>query len=201
MAISDWQQEFYKVSCDPKSTIIRKGWTPRFGWMLRCRGIRFPRKIRRISQPQKKKRRVQNITAPTDSVSDTTISDDYKVARLGKTTSFEGHKVVDQEIQVYSLNSNSVKRLPPHEFTQHFIWINDRPPEELVNNALHWVMLDKHHDDDTNLITALDLHTFTPISIALFRYLETFQETEMDIGCFGWVFDLVELGRKISGRH
>ncbi|KAK8559719.1 hypothetical protein V6N13_016455 [Hibiscus sabdariffa] len=82
------------------------------------------------------------------------ISDDYKLVRM---VQFHGkdQDSVDSEVKVYSLRTNSwrrVKDFPFYHTNQYQIGV-------LVNNALHWVASKKRESDTRSFVAAFDLET------------------------------------------
>ncbi|KAK9015217.1 hypothetical protein V6N11_006334 [Hibiscus sabdariffa] len=82
------------------------------------------------------------------------ISDDYKLVRM---VQFHGkdQDSVDSEVKVYSLRTNSwrrVKDFPFYHKDQYQIGV-------LANNALHWVASKKRLSDTRSFVAAFDLET------------------------------------------
>ncbi|CAI9106769.1 OLC1v1005988C1 [Oldenlandia corymbosa var. corymbosa] len=73
--------------------------------------------------------------------------DDYKVVRLVQTT-YNYESLVEQEIKVYSMKSNSWKSLDPEESLGHSIVFQSSFDAVLANHSVHWVIWGGEKYDD-----------------------------------------------------
>ncbi|XP_059645948.1 F-box protein CPR1-like [Cornus florida] len=106
------------------------------------------------------------------------VSDDYKLVRIVQFYGID-HDSFDSEVKVYSLKSNSWRRI--QDFPYYLLY--KRVNAAVVNGALHWVVSRKPESDTANLIAAFDLGVEEYRLVPQPDYLD--KDFHMNVGVLG----------------